>query len=499
MAGHVCIESNVLGSDRPWHPRFPKSAPGPGTEVAETCLPTRRLQEKPRPSCDVQAIAAPTAGPSRSHEALLAEANALLDKVNSLQPAEAAESQGDCLDKAKAVKVKTPAAHNKLAVVRVRVAGRTFGVPAQLAERIAMYTDNATKQLQLDRQCNAYKQQRCLRSQQLEQDSQKVDHVLLNKTAILLPASMLQGKDISPLLLATAREHSQPSKRQRSRPKTAAPKSAKPNSRAVRPKSATISLRGKEPGAPIITNQSAQPDQTEGQALAETLKQASDPDQHAHLLPSVSLPDHTAPSAAVLHMTGTAVRPASASAAMPAAAANVSSSTHLARGLTRSKTALLAVNVPEAQCYALSQSDAAAAAVPTAKAADRQPASQQTLSRPSVSIPQAQQEAVAQSAAQRSPKPTLLRDQHMPGQLLHQKSSFPSDIFMRHEAACASPSEMQQASSAASMSKELQGTATAESETQPQARRSPKPTLLRDQHMPGELLHQKTAFPLMCS
>ena len=250
-----------------------------------------------------------------------------------------------------------------------------------------------------------------------------------------------------------------------------------------------------EPGAPIITNQSAQPDQTEGQALAETLKQASDPDQHAHLLPSVSLPDHTAPSAAVLHMTGTAVRPASASAAMPAAAANVSSSTHLARGLTRSKTALLAVNVPEAQCYALSQSDAAAAAVPTAKAADRQPASQQTLSRPSVSIPQAQQEAVAQSAAQRSPKPTLLRDQHMPGQLLHQKSSFPSDIFMRHEAACASPSEMQQASSAASMSKELQGTATAESETQPQARRSPKPTLLRDQHMPGELLHQKTAFP----
>lgn len=121
MAGHVCIESNVLGSDRPWHPRFPKSAPGPGTEVAETCLPTRRLQEKPRPSCDVQAIAAPTAGPSRSHEALLAEANALLDKVNSLQPAEAAESQGDCLDKAKAVKVKTPAAHNKLAVVRVRV------------------------------------------------------------------------------------------------------------------------------------------------------------------------------------------------------------------------------------------------------------------------------------------------------------------------------------------------------------------------------------------
>ncbi len=121
MAGHVCIESKLLGSDRPWHPRFPGSAPGPGTEVAEACLPTSRLREKPRPSCDVQAIAASTAAPSRNYEALLAEANALLHKVSSLQPAEAAESHGDCLDTAKAVKEKTPAAHNKLAVVRVRV------------------------------------------------------------------------------------------------------------------------------------------------------------------------------------------------------------------------------------------------------------------------------------------------------------------------------------------------------------------------------------------
>jgi len=87
------------------------------------------------------------------------------------------------------------------------VAGRTFGVPAQLAERIAMYTDNATKQLQLDRQCNAYKQQRRLRSQQLEQHSQKVDHVLLNKTAILLPASMLEGTHIH---MVSVRHHSTP-------------------------------------------------------------------------------------------------------------------------------------------------------------------------------------------------------------------------------------------------------------------------------------------------
>ena len=206
------------------------------------------------------------------------------------------------------------------------------------------------------------------------------------------------------------------------------------------------------------------------------------------------MPDSTAPSAAALHVAGTATRPASASATMPAAAANASSSKRPARSLIRSKTALPAVNVPEAQCDTLSQSDTAAAAVPTAKASIRRPA--RTLSRPSVSTSPAQQATVSQSAAQRSPKPTLLRDQHMPGQLLHQKSSFPSDIFMRHEAACTSPSAMQQTSSAASIFKNLQGTA-AESETQPQAaaRHSPKPTLLRDQHMPGELLHQKTAFP----
>jgi len=255
-----------------------------------------------------------------------------------------------------------------------------------------------------------------------------------------------------------------------------------------------------DPEAPIINTHSAQPGTNgtcvKGQALAETIEQAGDPDQHAHLLPSYTgMPDYTAPPAAAFQMTGTTTRPASASATMPGAAAKAGSSRSPARSLTRSKTALPAVNVPEAQRDILSQSDTAAAAVPTARAAIRQPA--RTLSRPSVSIPQAQQEAMSQSAAQRSPKPTLLRDQHMPGQLLHQKSSFPPDIFMRHEAACTSPSAMQQTSSAASIFKELQGTTAAESGTQPQAavRRSPKPMLLRDQHMPGELLHQKTAFP----
>ncbi len=248
--------------------------------------------------------------------------------------------------------------------------------------------------------------------------------------------------------------------------------------------------------APIITTRSTQPDKTEGQASALTFQQANDPDQHAHLLQCGGIPDFTAPSAAASHMTGTATRPASASATMPAAAANASSSKRVVRGLIGSMTALPAVNVSEAQRDTLSQSDAAAAAaVPAARAAIRQPA--RTLSRPSVSIPQAQQEAVSQSATQRSPKQSLLRDQHMPGQLLHQKSSFPSDIFMRHEAACTSPSAMQQTSSAAGIFKKPQGATAAESEMQLQAaaRRSPKPTLLRDQHMPGELLHQKTAFP----
>ena len=68
--------------------------------------------------------------------------------------------------------------------------------------------------------------------------------VLLTRTSCS-KWSLHAGQDVPPLLLATAREHSQSPKQQRSRPKTANPKSAKPNSRAVRPTSATISRRGK--------------------------------------------------------------------------------------------------------------------------------------------------------------------------------------------------------------------------------------------------------------
>lgn len=85
---------------------------------------------------------------------------------------------------------------NPASTTLLQVAGKTFGVPTQLAQRIAVYSDNATKQLQLERQCRAYRQQRRLRSQHLENHSQEVDHVLLNKTAIVLPASPLEGRHI---------------------------------------------------------------------------------------------------------------------------------------------------------------------------------------------------------------------------------------------------------------------------------------------------------------
>ena len=115
---------------------------------------------------------------------------------------------------------------------------------------------------------------------------------------------------------------------------------------------------------------------------------------------------------------------------------------------------------------------------------------------PPVSIPEIQFEATIPATARRSPKPTLLRDQHLPGQLLHQKTSFPSDLFMRHDAACATPSPLQPATFTNS-NDTLRLASGDSSATQPEAalRRSPKPTLLRDQHVPGELLHHQSSFP----
>ena len=114
--------------------------------------------------------------------------------------------------------------------------------------------------------------------------------------------------------------------------------------------------------------------------------------------------------------------------------------------------------------------------------------------------------SLSPSTSRRSPKPTMLREQHMPGELLHQKSAFPSDILMRHEAACASPTTSQPDTPPAgtrpsSPSSTLQHRHSAAEAQMGQSGgrtlrpRSPKATLLRDQHLPGELLHQKTAFP----
>ena len=50
----------------------------------------------------------------------------------------------------------------------------------------------------------------------------------------------------------------------------------------------------------------------------------------------------------------------------------------------------------------------------------------------------------SQATGRQSPKPTLLRDQHLPGETLHRKTAFPADIHTRHEAACANPLAAQQ-------------------------------------------------------
>ena len=119
------------------------------------------------------------------------------------------------------------------------------------------------------------------------------------------------------------------------------------------------------------------------------------------------------------------------------------------------------------------------------------------------------QDAPASPATARpSPKATLLRDQHMPGELLHQKSAFPSDVFKRHEAARASPSSPPSQplpfSSSGRPSSPLSTrhrthsdthAHNADSDAAAAAAGRPTATLLRNQHLPGEPLHQRSAFP----
>lgn len=146
-----------------------------------------------------------------SYAALVAEADELLKQVQSTRPAQQ-DTQRQREEEERARK-RLAAKQNQLTVVRVRVrpaslfvstlqtsrssdmtlltqvAGRTFGVPAQLAERIAVYTDNETKQQQLDRQCQAYKLQRRLQERGQASLTAHIDHVLLNKAAIVIPAA----------------------------------------------------------------------------------------------------------------------------------------------------------------------------------------------------------------------------------------------------------------------------------------------------------------------
>ena len=114
--------------------------------------------------------------------------------------------------------------------------------------------------------------------------------------------------------------------------------------------------------------------------------------------------------------------------------------------------------------------------------------------------------SLSAATSRRSPKPTLLRDQHMPGELLHQKTAFPSDVFMRHEAACASPTSSphldavagnQPASFSSSLHRTLSQTDTQGAWSAGTTMRHDLPgrTLLHDQPLSAVLLRQHTASP----
>ena len=72
-----------------------------------------------------------------------------------------------------------------------------IGVPAPLAQRIAEFSDNATKQSQLDRHCDSLIKQRCLGAKRHNMQSRGTDFVLLNKAAAVLPVALLTGTGAS--------------------------------------------------------------------------------------------------------------------------------------------------------------------------------------------------------------------------------------------------------------------------------------------------------------
>ena len=68
-------------------------------------------------------------------------------------------------------------------------------MPAHLAQRIAVYSDNVIRQLQLDRHCERLESQRRLKARQAGTHNQDTDFVWLNKTAAVLPAATLPGEN----------------------------------------------------------------------------------------------------------------------------------------------------------------------------------------------------------------------------------------------------------------------------------------------------------------
>lgn len=126
MARRVNFQTAYLESDRPWHPSSARREKASERPVQDF----RVLQTRPLSCNTTPALAVRQAPVSRNYEDVVAEADALLQKVGKLQPAEAA--QHDSPDAPKTDKKKASPQHNKLAIVRVRVC------PLKMLRAVAM-------------------------------------------------------------------------------------------------------------------------------------------------------------------------------------------------------------------------------------------------------------------------------------------------------------------------------------------------------------------------
>ena len=120
MTRRVQFDSKFLDSGRPWHPL---STAG-GIVRCDKADEASRQQQLPvqahfNVSSNVPDICPKKASVKTKYEDLVAEADALLHKVGNMKPAETTAHSST--EASKAVKKKMISAHNKLAVVRVRV------------------------------------------------------------------------------------------------------------------------------------------------------------------------------------------------------------------------------------------------------------------------------------------------------------------------------------------------------------------------------------------